>query len=243
MPENKKEKCVFYFDAHCHVLPLKQMKRSADAGVSYFICNATQPNDWLPVIDLAGQVTGVYPCVGVHPWFIDTLPSDWQIQMQLLLEKHPSLMIGEIGLDGTKPCLTKQAEIFETCLKLARQYKRPVHIHGHKAWVHILDILTCFPDVQCLFHRFSGSEVQARQLSDVTNAYFSVMTAKPLRYLPSDRILIESDSPDGLHKPIRVVELAERLGLDWFQLNQNFCSFIGNRLPFKGNCPTDGVED
>lgn len=228
---------MFYFDAHCHILPLKQMERSVTGGVSYFICNATKPDDWQSVIDLAQQVEGVYPCIGVHPWFIDELSGDWMIQMQLLLEKYPSLMIGEIGLDGTRPHLTKQAEIFETCLKLARQYKRAVHIHGYKAWVNILNILVCFPDISCLFHRFSGSEVQARYLSKMVNAYFSVMTSKPLRYLPADRVLIESDSPDGLHKPIRVIELAERLGLNWEQLDYNFCSFIGRAMPFKGLPP------
>ncbi len=228
---------MFYFDAHCHLLPRKQFIKAMDAGITYFICNATHPRNWHKLLDVASTITGIYPCIGIHPWYIADLKSDWQVKMHLLFEKYPHLMVGEIGLDTTRPDLSRQAEIFEFCLKTALKYRRAVHIHGHESWGLITDILKCYPGLTCLFHRFSGTPSQAKQLSTVTNAYFSLMSVRPARYLPAERILVESDSPDGLHKPARVMELAERIGLDWAQLDANFCRFLGETMPMKGDAP------
>lgn len=228
---------MFYFDAHCHVLPLDQMIQSQKQGIDYFVCNATRPSDWEAVCDIASRVEGVYPCIGIHPWYVDHLESDWRIKMQLLLKKYPSMMIGEVGMDGKKENMSRQSEIFEICLKMARRYQRPVHIHGYKVWPVIVDILKCYPDVTCLFHRFTGSAAQVKQLINMTNCYFSVMTEKPIQFIPPERLFIESDSPDGLHKPKRVIELAARFNLDWLQLDQNFCDFVGDFMPMKGIHP------
>ena len=228
---------MFYFDAHCHLLPRKQFIKASNAGINYFICNATHPQNWHKLLDIASTLPGIYPCIGIHPWYIADLKSDWQIKMQLLFEKYPHLMVGEIGLDTTRPNLARQAEVFEFCLKTALKYHRSVHIHGHESWSLITDILKCYPGLTCLFHRFSGTASQAKQLSAITNAYFSLMSVRPARYLPAERILVESDSPDGLHKPARVIELAERIGLDWAQLDANFCRFLGETLPMKGDAP------
>lgn len=234
---------MFYFDAHCHLLPRKQLIKASQAGVAYFICNGTRPEDWEELLDISTTLPGIYPCIGVHPWYVTEVRSDWRIKLQLLIEKYPNLMIGEVGLDMTHSDLARQAEVFEFCLKLAMKYNRPVHIHGYESWLLITDMLKCYPGLTCLFHRFSGSPVQARQLMELTNAYFSLMTTRPVRYLPTDRILVESDSPDGLHKPARVTELVERLGLDWDQLNKNFCAFIGDRMPVRGVHPCEYAKE
>ncbi len=233
---------MFYYDAHCHIMPVRQMIKASQSGVAYFICNATAPDNWDDVYALAKQVEGVYPCVGIHPWFIDELRADWQIKMRLMLEKDANMMIGEIGLDGSRSNLTNQAIIFSKCLKLARHYNRPVHIHGYKAWQNIADILAYYPDITCLFHRFSGSEALVRKLMKVSNAYFSVMTAKPIPFIPPERILVETDSPDGLHKPSNVIELIERLHLNKDKLADNFCRFIGDRTPTCGLSPKAYIQ-
>ncbi len=230
---------MFYFDAHCHILSARQLIKASQSGVSYFICNATSPENWEDVYALSEKVSGVYPCIGVHPWFIEDLRPDWQIKMQLMLEKYPHLMIGEIGLDGNRPNLTRQAEVFEICLKMARIYKRPVHIHGYKAWQHIADILACYPQVPCLFHRFTGSEALVRRLLNVSDAYFSIMSGKSVLNIPVDKLLVETDSPDGLRKPIKVIELVEDLNLDKKQLADNFSRFVGSFNPTKGVHPAD----
>lgn len=216
---------MIYFDAHCHMQPLKRFDKAKELGVTLFIVNATHPDDWESVCRLAQERDDVLPCLGVHPWYVESLPADWLNRLSRYLEENPTVMVGEIGLDGTKGRLPYQAQIFENCLRLARFYKRPAHIHGHKAWSNIVDILACYSEVPCLFHRYGGGQSHTRRLLQY-NTYFSFIRPKPYENIPADRVLIESDSPDGLHRPEGVVELAANAGLSWEQLNQNLKRFL-----------------
>ena len=222
---------MFYYDAHCHIQSSARIAKAINAGIQWFICNGTHPDNWEAVLSLAERFPTVIPCLGVHPWFIDDLPNDWLTILDERLSSNPLLMIGEIGLDGTRPDLPRQAEIFENCLKLAQKHQRPVHIHGHKAWFLVAQLLKCFPDVVCLVHRYTGNEQQTRQFEPLDNVYFSVMSRKPTTFLPKDKILIESDAPDGIHYSEKIIALIERLNLDAEQLCCNFQAFAKRFTP------------
>lgn len=219
--ENK----MFYYDAHCHLLTKKRFQKAKEQGVKYFIVNATHPDNWEEVAALARQETGVLGCVGVHPWFVNNLPDDWFLKLNNLLLENPLLMVGEIGLDAARADLPYQAQVFENCLKLARLHKRPVHVHGVKAWSNLVDILACYSDVPCLLHRYSGSPAHTKHLLTY-NTWFSFIRGKAFQNAPADRVLTESDSPDGLHRSEGVKALVEESGVSLAQFDDNFLKFI-----------------
>ncbi|MBR4931534.1 MAG: TatD family hydrolase, partial [Alphaproteobacteria bacterium] len=142
-----------------------------------------------------------------------------------LLEIYPEMMIGEIGLDGTHPNLEQQANIFEICLKIAYKYKRPVHIHGHKAWSNILHFLKCYPNTVCILHRFGGNDALVRQFLKFPHVYFSVMQAKPVRYIPDNRLFVESDAPDGLNFSEKIIDFIQQNQINPNILYQNLIQF------------------
>ncbi len=216
---------MVYFDAHCHIQPKTQFVNAQKAGVKYFFCNATHPDNWQSVCALNQSIAGVFPCLGIHPWFIQNLPSNWINQLHQLLETYPEMMIGEIGLDGTHPNLEQQANIFEICLKTAQKYKRPVHIHGHKAWSTILNFLKCYPNLICVLHRFGGNDALVRQFLKFPYVYFSVMHAKPVRFIPNNRLFIESDAPDGLNFSEKIIEFIQQNQINPHVLYQNLIQF------------------
>lgn len=220
-----------YFDAHIHIIDLPTLHKAQTLGVNSFICNATHPENWQAVWDFSTQAPGIYPCVGVHPYFINNLPTNWGAQLTEFLIQHPNTMIGEIGLDGTHPNIAAQHDVMHTCLKVAAKLNRPVHIHGHKAWPKVIKLLQKFPGLTCLFHRYNASQDQTRQLTSICNAYFSILTEKPLAYLPADRVLIETDSPDGAHSPEQIPTLVKKFNLNPHHLYQNFSRFIGSIQP------------
>lgn len=222
---------MFYYDAHCHIQTPTRIKKAMQAGIQWFVCNGTHPDNWDGVLSLAKQFSSVIPCLGVHPWFIDNLPKDWFIILDKHLMENPLLMVGEIGLDTTRPDLSRQAEIFENCLKLAQKHQRPVHIHGYKTWDMVAHVLKCFPDVICLLHRYTGNEIQTRHFESMENMYFSVMTHKPTTFLPKDKILIESDAPDGIRYSEKIISMIDRLNLDAERLCINFKSYAKRFSP------------
>lgn len=214
-----------YFDAHMHVVDTKLIYDAQRKDVSTFICNATSQKDWNAVLALSDQIPGVYACLGIHPWYVNTVSDDWRSRLEAYLRHRPNLMIGEIGLDLLRPDFDRQKEVFRSSLELAAQYNRTVHIHCVKAWDSLFEILSEFKNINCLFHRFSGDAVVAQKLR-FTNSFFSVMNKNVLDILPDNRILVESDSPDGIRSPAFIPELIEKLRLDPSYLAENFEEFI-----------------
>lgn len=214
-----------FIDAHIHLIDEQELKLAQKMGVKRFIINATHPDNWDQIINFASKNTGVYPCIGVHPWFCDNLEDQWAKKLEEQLKKYPNLMVGEIGLDAEKNNFENQIKVFENCLELAIKYNRQVHIHGHKSWDKIEKILRKYPNITCLCHRFNGSKEQVQKLLKY-NTYFSIMNDKTMAFLPKEKILVETDAPDGLKTPKNIIHLVEKLKLDTNQIVQNFNKFI-----------------
>ncbi len=214
-----------YFDAHIHLLNHTTLELAREKQVRYFILNATTHQEWHSILSLAKNEKEVYPCIGIHPWFIDTTPPFWEKEMEKLLAENPFLMIGEIGLDYTKGNKEKQKNIFENCLRLAITYNRPVHIHCVKAWHDILYFLKKYPTLKILFHKFSASPDVIHKLKDY-NIYYSLQTNQNLDLLPADKILVETDSPSHEKQPRDIIQIVKHLEISPDILLSNFKNFI-----------------
>lgn len=217
-----------YFDAHLHVVSPSLLLQAQTVGVRKFIVNATTIDDWHEIDLLRKNILGVYSCYGIHPWYVNKAPIDWSIQLEQRLKNDPWAMVGEIGLDKMRPHYVQQKEFFLRQLQLAQKYSRPVHIHCVHAWDDVLLFLNEFRELSVLFHRFSGNEIIVQKCRFL-NAYFSVLNDASVRIIPDNRLLVESDAPDGLKSPEQIPDLVRRLQLDSDYLNQNFDRFFYDR--------------
>lgn len=216
-----------YCDAHCHLMSPETFYRASDLGVRSFCVNTNRVTEWCQVIDLQSQVVGIYPCFGIHPWYVSEAPIGWDNQLRHMLQKYPNAMIGEIGLDTTHSDMPRQKQIFEQCLQIASDLNRSVHIHCVRAWDDLFEILGNYRGVKPLFHRFSGDEILIQKLR-LFNAYFSVLNGRVIPIIPDNRLLIESDAPDGLRDPAAIPNLIDKLGLDPNYILQNWELFIND---------------
>ncbi len=214
-----------YFDAHLHLIPDDCFFRAREKGVTQFICNSVLPSDWDDLLALSQRVLGVYVCLGVHPWYVDRLEPLWDRALEQKLRDNPLAMIGETGLDKTRPNYSLQKQIFIRHMELARKYNRKVHIHCVKAWDDLFEVLGEFRDISILIHRFSGNEVIVQRLR-FSNAFFSVLNDNCIDIIPDNRLLIESDAPDGLKSPEFIPDLVQKLNLDVDYLLQNMDLFL-----------------
>ena len=220
----------YYFDAHTHLQMMSDfedvIKRASEKGVAGFICNSTGPNDWIKVSDIAQQYSQVIPCYGVHPHYIENLPTDWFDQLKILLEENSNAMVGEIGLDNLKPNMDEQERILRLQLELAWKMKRPAHIHCVRAWDRLLHVFKSQREKmppKILMHSHHGNADLIPQLIEKYNAYFSysaifIPENRPkiracMKATPLNRMMIESDAPDLTKEPVDIISLTEKMSV------------------------------
>lgn len=163
---------------------------------------------------LAEQYPFVYAAVGSHPDDADHVDGRLLDRYRALAE-HPKVRaIGEIGLDYHYEDVPRAQQIiaFEQQLELAEALKLPVIVHEREAHGDAMDIVRRHPDIQGVFHCFSGSAEMALWL--VERGWYigftGVVTFKNARRaleavqaLPIERILIETDCPYMAPEPYR----------------------------------------
>ena len=206
------------FDAHTHLQsPLLKdvlgdvIQQAALAGVTGLCCCATAPEDWEATQRLARVPLPfiLVPAFGVHPWYGRSLPSDWLDLLAAYLDRNPVAALGEIGLDGVLDDVPMelQEKIFVLQLELAERMRRPVVLHGARAWGRLLEIFK--PYVRhvpgFIAHGFGGSAEILKQILNMGGyVSFAGSVCNPqaakiraaAREIPDSQLLIETDTPD-----------------------------------------------
>lgn len=189
--------------------------------------NENKDNPYFP----EKQKAKVFAAVGFHPFAAEKIrPEDFDF-LEAFLASHPSLGVGEIGLDKTKPFFEKQLLVFERQLQIAKNLRRFVCIHNVKALGEMQGFYKrrLFPE-KVLFHRFEGAFQTACFLLD-KGAFLSLREPKEKwRSLPKERFLLETDSP-GFYESFLSIprvyrQAADRMGLDAGRIEKNFEEFI-----------------
>ncbi|KAF0127222.1 MAG: putative deoxyribonuclease TATDN1-like [Elusimicrobia bacterium] len=204
------------FDAHNHFQEFPDPAAAA-AGLRPAVCCATGPADWEEVRSLAEAVPGVVPFFGVHPWSVAEAGRDWLAPLGQLLRDTRS-GVGECGLDALKaPPLAEQAEAFKRQVELAVLLDRPLAVHCVRVWGPLLDILRASRPLRFLVHSYSGSADMTRELAAL-GGYFSfgpgimdekrVKARAALAEVPRDRLLFESEAPQGADSPAELLARA-----------------------------------
>lgn len=86
----------------------------------------------------------VVSCIGIHPWYVNSLNDGWESRMENLLSENPHLKVGEIGLDHYKSKLAPkllQEQVFRTQIRIALKFNRFMNIHCVSAFGKVLKIL------------------------------------------------------------------------------------------------------
>ena len=214
-------------DTHCHLTdPRLQsqlagvLTRAAANGVTRMITIGTDFSDAQAAIALCRRLSNVRCVVGVHPNYsqnveISDLPNLREIQ------NDPSVVaLGEMGLDyfHQHAQREKQHQVFEFQLGLATELRRPVVIHSREAIDDTVAHLRNFPAVRAVFHCFTGTREEATRILD---AGYLLGFDGPITYkkndalrevvamTPTDRILVETDSPYLTPEPMRKQKVNE----------------------------------
>lgn len=223
------------FDADRHEV----MLRAREAGVKHI---------FMPNIDLASvepmlQVCAEYPdfcspMLGLHPTEVKADYREDLAQLKALLDRHPFVAIGEVGLDlyWDKTYKNQQIAALEEQIGWALERNLPLVIHSREAFEELYALFSHYKDtpIRGIFHSFTGTADEAQALLEFSGFMLGingVVTFKKstlpevLREVPLSRVVVETDSPYLAPTPyrgkrnessyvVRVVEkLAEIYGL------------------------------
>ena len=157
----------------------------------------------------------IFAGVGVHPHDAKTYTDEVGEQLRMLSREPEVVAIGEFGLDYFRMLSPRnvQQDVFCAHLELARQCNLPCIIHVRDAHEDIMELLRAHGrDLRGVFHCFSGDVAQARECLAFEG--FMLSFAGPLtkqgntlpevaRMVPLDRVLVETDSPYLVPKPLQ----------------------------------------
>ena len=212
-------------DSHCHLdyQPLfnnldNVIKRANKNGVKYFLTISTTDQSFINILDILKKHKNVFGSYGIHPHeaknHIDLKVS--KIIHNLSLDKN-LIGIGETGLDFYYNHSDKQTqkECFIKHIHASQETSKTLIVHSRSADLEMLDILSNEiknKKFNVLMHCFTGSKSFAHKLLDL-DCYFSasgIITFKKnndlndtFKFIPNDKILIETDSPYLSPEPLR----------------------------------------
>ena len=203
-------------DSHCHLNYEGLVERQDEVldnararGVTGFLNISTRQREWKDIVRLAEREPDVWASVGVHPHEADAHPD---LGAAALVEgaDHPRVIaIGECGLDYyyDKSDRSAQVERFEAHIDAARQTGLPLVVHTREAESDTAEILGAAVrqgGVTGVLHCFTGSAELARigldlgfliSLSGIVTFKNAADLQQIARWLPSDQMLVETDSP------------------------------------------------
>ena len=202
-------------DSHCHLdhEPLisdleNVIKRSKDIGIEKLLTISTSLASFERIKKIINKDEIIYGTIGIHPHETNNnfITSDTIVKN--LNENRKIIGIGETGLDFFYNNSDKNEQIksFKEHIEASIKTNVPLIIHSRNAEDETFKILNEYKDknLKILMHCFTGSLQFAKKLIKL-NSFFSasgIITfnnalelQETFKFLPSNKILIETDSP------------------------------------------------
>ncbi|MGN1281403.1 MAG: TatD family hydrolase [Succinivibrio sp.] len=222
---------TYLVDSHCHLSGLSLegkgasslreiISRANRSGVSHFLCVSCTTKEFENDLKIAGEFDGVYFANGIHPLNLEEEP-DWtdeQLIANLTSDKRV-IALGETGLDFHYAKETKDIQIpsFVRQINIAREVKKPLVIHARDARRDTIDIMQQEEarDIGGVIHCFTDTIEMARACLDmgfyisftgISTFRASDNVREIIKYVPNDRIMLETDCPYLAPVPVRGVE-------------------------------------
>lgn len=217
---------VEFFDSHCHFdFPefdadrMDVWRAAQTLGVTGLVMPGVYPGQWERVIRMSEAVPGFYWALGIHPCWIHQVAVDAdslrrhaeQIDGYLIALSESGrdkfVAVGECGLDKTIATpLTQQLELLKWHIDVANRLCKPLIVHSLKTHNELISLCKKHkPRYGGVVHAFSGSYETAMQLIDtgfclgaggVITYERAQKTRSTFARVPSETILLETDSPD-----------------------------------------------
>jgi len=231
-------------DTHAHLDACAEpaealVARARAAGVERIVSVGSGLDSCRTTLAIAAREQGVFAALGIHPHQAGDDDAGRLDELRELLGDERAVAVGETGLDFYRDYAPhdRQRELFARQLELAAELGKAVVVHTRAASDETAEALEGFEGTVVL-HCFSAPELLPVALERGYYVSFAGNVTYPsaeelreaVRLVPSDRLLVETDSPYLSPQPRRgrpnepanvvhtVAALAEARGEDADQL-------------------------
>ncbi len=182
-------------------------------GISGIVCCGVNIETSKFAVELSHKYGFVYSAVGFHPLNNDEYIDGDTDRIRKLAQDGKCVAIGEIGLDYhyERESRENQLILLEKQILLAKELDLPIIFHDREAHEDTLNILKKHKPNGVL-HCFSGSVEMAKEiiklgmyigLGGAVTFKNAVKPCEVAKYIPADRLLIETDAPYMTPVPFR----------------------------------------
>lgn len=185
-------------------------------GVELIVCPGCDLESSRACIGLAAKYDYIYAAAGFHPENLSGVKLADADQIKSLCAQPKVVAVGEIGLDyywvKEKEDRAFSREMFDAQLSLSEELDLPAIVHDRDAHKDCLDMVRAHPNARGVFHCYAGSLEDAKVLVDkgwmisfTGNITFHNARRAPeiLKWLPLDRLMLETDAPYMAPEPFR----------------------------------------
>lgn len=192
--------------------------RAHQAGVNALLITGTSVDESIKAAKLCEDHTGyLFSTAGVHPHDADNVADNYLSSLESLANLPQVKAIGECGLDFNRnfSAPEQQIKVFGEQVELSAQLNLPLFLHQRDAFETWFKILSPYIDKipALVAHCFTGSLTEAKRCLDA-NMYIGITgwlcderrgqeLRELVRYIPLDRLMIETDAPYLTPRTIR----------------------------------------
>ena len=202
-----------FIDTHCHLDKLESdpeqtLEEAKEEGVNTMVTISVDKESFDFVSKAVKQFKDVYGTVGIHPHDASEFsPKLGKSILKMAREQDKLIAIGETGLDYHYMNSSSEVQqfAFRKQLRIAVEVNLPVVLHSREAEADTINILKEIPvPALGVAHSFTSSLMMAKTLLDMgwylgINGIVTFKNAEDLReivrWIPMDRLLLETDSP------------------------------------------------
>jgi len=202
-------------DSHCHLdhEPLisdlaNVIKRSKAVGIEKLLTISTSLESFAKIKEIIDKDEMIYGTIGIHPHETNNNSITAEIIVKKLNENSKIIGIGETGLDFyyNNSEKDKQINSFKEHIEASIKTNKPLIVHSRNAENETYNILNEYKNqnLKILMHCFTGSKKFAEKLlkldshfsaSGIITFKNSIDLQETFKFLPLNKILIETDSP------------------------------------------------
>ena len=195
------------------------LARARACGVTHMLSVACTIEDYEHMMKLIAPYDGIFNACGIHPLNLEEAGAWHEDDLKACLQDEKCVALGETGLDFFYAAETREAQLdsFARQIDLACELKKPLIIHARAAHKDTVELMRAHNAHDCggVMHCFCDEVEMARECLDM--GYFISFSGiatfraadnvrEVLKYVPNDRIMVETDCPYLAPVPVRGVE-------------------------------------